>query len=1012
MSDERVNLLTDNLAAFCRAHPREEKILVAPNRIVGRQITDSVTRALAPGGWINLRVETVGGLAQSVAGAEIAAEGRSSLSRAQQLAIIEKVCLDSLGDGSYFAGLRSSPGFHRVLSRVLDELRRNGIDPGSLSAANLESDAKAADLRKLVQAYADELRNGLVDGAGVFRLAVEKLRRHPERFGAWLLVPSHPPLKAAELEFLRLLGADRLVTVASDGPEGPLPGGVVVEFFRAIGEENEIREVFRRAASAKIPFDQIEVLYTDRAKYLPLAFELAAQYEVPATFVDRIDVSHTRPGRAAIGFLDWLTSDFEDSVLRALFRGGSLDIDKLAQTKELSPYAAARILRDARIGWKRDRYRPRLEALREETRSRVFDPDGEDSAEEFERRKLRRLAEIEATKTATIRLLGYAPVDSSNEKISVADLARACASFVQQAAATASELDGVALAALPAVLGDLAFLQGRPEPIAAAASRVRESIADLFVGGSSVTYPRPGHVHFAGFEDGGHTGRPYTFLLGMDASKHPGGGLQDPVLLDNERQRINSAAKPRELALRADVPAERTNALRAALRRTRGRVSISYSCWDLASDREQFPAPELLETYRMATGDAAAEMRALLAASGPPVGFLAAETPIDASEWWLSAIHRGDRRDSEREVLAVYPWLAEGRSARAERESEEFTTRDGFVPSGRAALDPRESREVVSASRLEKMADCPFAYFLRYVLGIHPPEEIKRDPGTWLDPPALGSLLHELYREFMEERKQESAPITLDRDLPRLRELADRAMDSAREQTPSPTPEAFERQRADILRACETFLRSEQEHGSAATPLYFEAAFGLPARKSDCPGAGPEPIEIPAGKGKTLRLRGSIDRIDRAADGTFEIWDYKTGSDFAFRNWLRLDRGRRIQHAIYASAFEALLRRGGNPGRVTRAGYAFPGPRGDGHRDDFGYDPSELEAVLDRLCDVIGGGAFLHSADAKDGCRFCLFESICGGKAFASDLARQKLARARNPSIEPLRALAEEPDGP
>ncbi len=1011
MKDERLNLLTDNLAAFCRDHPREEKVLVVPNRIVGRQITDSVARALAPGGWINLRADSVSGLAQSVVGTEIAAEGRSSLSRAQQLAIIEKVCLDSLGDGSYFAGLRSSPGFHRVLSRVLDEIRRNGIDPGSLSAANLESDAKAADLRKLVQAYAAELRDGLVDGAGVFRLAVEKLRRDPERSEAWLLVPSHPPLKDADLEFLRLLGADRLVTIASDGPEGPLPEGMAVEFFRAIGEENEIREVFRRAAAAKIPFDQIEVLYTDRTKYLPLAFELAAQYEVPATFVDRIDVSHTRPGRAAIGFLDWLTSDFEVSVLRALFRGGSLDVDKLAETKEISPHSASRVLRDARIGWKRDRYLPRLKTLLEETRSRAFDPDGEDSAEEFERRNARRLAEIQATKRATARLLDCAPVDSSDERISVADLARACASFVQQAAAAASELDGIALTALPAVLGDLAFLQGRPEPLAAAASRVRESIADLFVGGSSVTYPRPGHVHFAGFEEGGFTGRPFTFLLGMDASKHPGGGLQDPVLLDNERKRINSAAKPRELSLRADVPAERTNALRAALRRTRGRVSISYSCWDLASDREQFPAPELLETYRLATGDCAADVRALLAASGSPAGFLPAEAPIDASEWWLSAINRGGRRGSERAVLSVHPWLAEGRSARNERESEEFTTHDGFVPSGRAALDPRESREVVSASRLEKLADCPFAYFLRYVLGINPPEEITRDPGTWLDPPRLGSLLHELYREFMEERKHEPARITLDRDLPRLRDLADRAMASAREQTPSPTPEAFERQRADILRACETFLRSEQEHGSSATPLYFEAPFGLLARENDCPGAGPEPIEIPAGKGKTIRLRGSIDRIDRAADGAYEIWDYKTGSDFSFRNWRRLDRGRRIQHAIYAAVFEAMLRRGGSPGKVARAGYVFPGSRGDGHRDDFGYDPAELETVVDRLCDVIGGAAFLHSADAKEGCRFCLFESICGGKPFASDLARKKLARAGDSSIEPLRALAETPDG-
>jgi RecB family exonuclease len=987
-----LSLLVEKIASFCREHPLEEKILVVPNRIVGRQITDSVAQALAPGGWINLAAETIGSFAHAVVGETIAGENRKKLSRAQQLAIVEKICKETLGDDSYFGPLRASPGFHRTLSRTIEEMRTAAIDPEALSSESLESARKAADLRGLLLAYQRELAARFIDTAGVLRRAIEALRAAPPKTPPWLLVPVDPKVEGSELELLELAAGERFVRVATDDPERWHESGQRVSLFRAVGEENELRAVLRRAMVAKIPLDQIEILYTSRETYLSLAYELTQQYDIPATFVDRIDVAYTRPGRAVLSFLDWIASGFEERRLRSLL--GAVDLARTSESSLLSRNAA-RILRSAKVGWGRDRYIRCLDALAQRIRTQPS-PDPE--------RTKRDLADIEAVAKVVGRLLAAVPLPSANGEISLADVAIAGKMFVEECAVNRSELDGVALVAIPRVLEDLADLAAEPVPLPDALARVREAVAEMFIGGSPVTYPAPGHVHFAGYEDGGYTGRPHTFIVGMDESKHPGAGLQDPVLLDSERRALNAAVAPRGVRLRGEAPIEKARAMRACLARLRGNVTLSFSCRELSDGREQFPAGMLLEVYRDAQNPEA-DQRRMLEDMGPAAGFLPDSGPLDTSEWWLSRLPRpGIRRDRGAEsALAAYPWLGQGRAARAARESGAFTIYDGGIPSAGTSLDPRESREPVSASRLEALASCPFAYFLRYILKIEPVDELERDDSVWLGPQRSGSLLHELFREFMAEMKAKGRKPSLARDRVRLIELAEAALAREQKETPPPADIAYEFERMGILRACETFLRSEEEETKTLTPHQFEVAFG---------GAN-DPVEISIGHGRTLLIRGSIDRVDLCDDGQYEVWDYKTGSDFGFDRAKELDSGRRMQHAIYACVFEALLRKAGLPGSVSRAGYIFVGSRGDGHRHNFGYGSSDLCSLLDRLCDVTKAGAFLHGSDTKNDshCVFCPYESVCGGRTLAGGQAIMKLADSANSILDAARNLYGSTDG-
>ena len=98
------NRLLQELAAFCEAHPVDEKILLVPSFAVGTQILDALARSGCA--HLNLRPATLFSLAHRVAGPALAAEGRVTLSRAQLLALVEDACDQVLRPDSYFGALR------------------------------------------------------------------------------------------------------------------------------------------------------------------------------------------------------------------------------------------------------------------------------------------------------------------------------------------------------------------------------------------------------------------------------------------------------------------------------------------------------------------------------------------------------------------------------------------------------------------------------------------------------------------------------------------------------------------------------------------------------------------------------------------------------------------------------------------------------------------------------------------------------------------------------------------
>jgi ATP-dependent helicase/nuclease subunit B len=193
------------------------------------------------------------------------------------------------------------------------------------------------------------------------------------------------------------------------------------------------------------------------------------------------------------------------------------------------------------------------------------------------------------------------------------------------------------------------------------------------------------------------------------------------------------------------------------------------------------------------------------------------------------------------------------------------------------------------------------------------------------------------------------------------------------------------------------------------TPRWFEVAFGLRGAAKQGGVGSDEPVEIALQGGQRIFLRGSIDRVDEAADGSFHVWDYKTGSAAAVQEGRGIHGGRQAQPALYALATEALLRRSGHAARVSRSGYFFPGRKGEGQRMTIPVDAGETARTLLPLFDLTAAGFFPH-ATSSSGCKFCDFEAVCSGPAEAAASSERKLGASSDPVLVAFRKVHGEPE--
>ncbi len=404
---------------------------------------------------------------------------------------------------------------------------------------------------------------------------------------------------------------------------------------------------------------------------------------------------------------------------------------------------------------------------------------------------------------------------------------------------------------------------------------------------------------------------------------------EDPMLLDRQRAAISA-----DLPVRGDLAERERLRLRIAVGAATRKLILSYSSLNLVEGRPQVPSYYLAEAFRAGLGKipTLAEIRAQAGRESQVVrGIRAPRNPsyaIDRREFDLGRVagalgrpEAGSSGAGTAAYLLSDPALA--RSLRQEymRQQWKWQSPDGFLhpdPEALAALERhRPGNRSFSVTGLEAYASCPYQFFLKNIVRLRPIE--RPEALLHLDPLTRGSLLHDVFfhlgREF---RERNLAPLTearLGEAFRMLETVFWQVEEEVRERVAPAIGRIWQDQMDGLLGDLRGFLQRYAATGRM--PLANELTFGMGAKAPADPASRTEAAVLPGG----LRLHGSIDVVERLADGATQITDYKTGraSIETTRQQRILFGGRALQPLLYALAYEALS---GTPTASGRLYYA------------------------------------------------------------------------------------------
>jgi CRISPR/Cas system-associated exonuclease Cas4 (RecB family) len=499
-----------------------------------------------------------------------------------------------------------------------------------------------------------------------------------------------------------------------------------------------------------------------------------------------------------------------------------------------------------------------------------------------------------------------------------------------------------------------------------------------------------------------------VFVPGLAEKLFPRKLDEEPILLDAPRRKLGGLPTSEER-----VRAERLLLRIAAGAATRELV-LSYPRLDLDQSRPRVPSFYALEAKRAATGRLPGYVELARDAeqvSAARVGWPAPADPalaIDEAEHDLALLDRLLEQDPEasqgtaRYLLTANPHLGRALRFRGRRWIDGWTQADGLLKISEAARPAiaahATSARSFSPTALQAFATCPYKFLLHAVHRLSPrevPEAIEE-----MTPLQRGSLVHEVqFALFGALRDAGLLPVT-PACLPEAYAHLDRVIDTVAARFRDELAPAIERVWQDGVDAVKSdlreWLRRASVDGSGFVPWRFELSFGLRERRDRDPHSKDDPVELDCG----LRLRGSIDLIERRADGRVRATDHKTGKERFDRGGV-IAGGEVLQPVLYALAAEKLL-----PEALVDSGRLYYCTAAGGFEERSVPLDDAARKSAQVVADVIGQALaepFLPAAPAEGACRWCDYRIVCG------PYEELRVRRKRKPELEPLEALRKLP---
>ena len=992
-----------------RAHRRDDPFGLITVVVPSNYSAYYLRRRLAPEGYFNVELTRLDDLAEKIGGSH---EDRSPLTRLQAAALVYSAAM-SAPPGSRIGPIRSHPSLHTALRstfrrlEALDRdavpvLRREGELVREVAAVYRTYRQSRAGWREQVdvaRAAASVLEKGDYPVAGLGKLIVLRVQVPPPQFAPLDQALSRVPGASILVAQTGDDEADRLVcaNVPGSGLSSSSPaagrGESNVKLISSPDRASEVRyvvrEVVRLARERRTPFYRMAVLFDDYS-YGDRIEEALKFAGVPVSGPDPVPDSAAPEGRFITGLLDLFLAHQEGGWTRQDFAKWvtSAPVAYPGTTQEVPAARWDAISRSASVTAGLSGFRARLGRYARRQRAYADNIGDSDDLHEIRAASSRsQAAHAENMLEFAEGLAARAPSVKSSDLPTHARWLRGLwesyllrsgspDTVVERIEKLFDEMEGVKFPA-----GETMDLQHFSTLVRDELDRRKGNLRRL---GRGVFVAPLGMAAGCEFD--------VVHILGMSEGSYPSRDRDDPLLPDQVKAKLDPAGEVMPDRHRRSNVEHRTYLV------ARGTASTQYLYWprgEAGARRGSGPARWFLEAARDVSGNQSLQPGDLLTDTPDnPVAILPDETPAhqaifvpsDRHEYRLKSTDawRCAGRARGGHFLATDPDFPVRRALAFEdaRQASEWTVFDGNLTSRGPA---KAGLGIVSASRFESWARCPYQYFLAYVAGVEPTERPEDEPG--ITPMERGSIVHRVLEHFVTERSARQIGDRV-RQMELLRELVAAAFDEFEGDGSAVHPALLAMERESILRRLERWLSAESEMmaewGVSPHIAEYEFGFGDPAAP---------PVSIFTDRGEPVRFRGKVDRIDQSADGGRTIvFDYKTGGSSSYRD-LNKDpviRGTALQLPLYARAAAALSETD-TDAPVVQAAYWFAFEKGGTSITPDLQDQADPAERFDEVVSVIAGGikdgvfppaprgnpGWRDGRTSLENCRWCPYDAVC-----------------------------------
>jgi ATP-dependent helicase/DNAse subunit B len=772
----------------------------------------------------------------------------------------------------------------------------------------------------------------------------------------------------------------------NDGKPVEIPPGVV-QIISAPGEPREVREVIReilRASQEKeIPFHEIGVLMRSPEEYSRLFRETFDGLGMNPYLREGLPLSETHVGRSLLMFLNILNRNFSRQSVIEFATFAKLLSNRFSTEKEfpVTPSQWDAISIRAGIVESQKEWEERLGRLRESWIKKGEEEEGEG------RRRFHKgdIIAIDQLIRFTKELFKYLQqLGASN-------------TWNRKATALLGAFDGLVEQDEESILGKQVVkglseldVTGIPPSQADFTRLVEEVLQEDVIPTGKFQRNGPTVVNLMAAR-----GVPFKMVIipGMAEKSFPPLIRQDAILLDHERKTLNQSLGGKEtepLPLKTEGRLEEERLLyRLSIGAAKEKLILSFPRIEIGTGKERLPSSFLLASVKALTGESTdfQKFEKFPGFVRIPLSEIAVKSPEKALDEVEFDISTGRQKLEEKKPEALIylrelsPFFGRGLQLEFSRWGKQiFTGFEGLLSSKEALqiLQERHSifKKSISPTRLEAYASCPYQYLLSVIMGVE--ALVEPEKVATINPLDKGTLIHSiLWRFFTDLKKERGSSLHLEpKDLESLLEIANKEFVKFEQMGVTGYSMLWEVEKRSILDNLVDFF-NEELNETEFIPSYFEVRYGmkpLDFQESEISTEEPVPLTL---AGKTILLKGRIDRIDLTKDGKrARVRDYKTGKVLAKPN--DFQGGTTLQLPLYLYAARQLLGRFHKGVEVESAEYYSlkNGKRVSFEGSELKAKEGKLQEILNTIVASIEDGIFIAVPDGQ--CRYCDLKIICG----------------------------------